>query len=88
MTIVQVEAYAFEAWFMRTTGGSKPRQNFVYTSGYFIQTIQSAQSLEYQCLYVSDKPRLTIHMCNGDFGELWGVGSFNHADAVDDQKMP
>lgn len=45
-------------------------QNLVYTSGYFIRSIQSAQSLKYQCLYAPDEPRLTIHMCNGDFGEL------------------
>jgi hypothetical protein len=30
-----------------------------------------AQRLKYQYLYVPDEPRLTIHMCNGDFGELW-----------------
>ena len=48
----------------------KPRQNLVYTSGYFVRLIQLAQSLTYQCLYVPDESRLTIHMCNGDFGEL------------------
>ena len=52
-------------------GRFKPRQNLVYTSGYFIGPIRSAQSFKYQCLYVPDEPLLTIHMCNGDFGELW-----------------
>jgi hypothetical protein len=53
-TIVLPEVFA--------TQWHKPRQNLVYTSGYFIGPIQLAQCLKYQCLYVPDEPRQTIHM--------------------------